>query len=119
MNNKEVFVVLVLIVALGAFAIPFGSPKFLGEAIALELAFIVLAALIWKGYPKALYACIGLGIIVVLGNTFSPAHVKLMITFSKPINALILIIGGYVLAGLLVYTGMRAIIKIKHPVKLV
>ena len=119
MKNKEVFVILVLIVALGAFAIPFGSPKFLGEAIALELAFVILAALIWKEYTTALYVCIALGIIVILGNSFSAAHVKLMTTFSKPINALILIMGGYVLAGLLVYTGMRAILKIRHTVKLV
>jgi hypothetical protein len=119
MKSNEVFVILVLIVALGVFAIPFGSPKFLGEAIALEVAFVILAALIWRGYSKALYACIALGVLVILGNTLSPAHVKLMTTFSKPINALILIIGGYILAGVLVYTGMKAIIKTKHPVKLV
>jgi hypothetical protein len=119
MISNEVFVILVLIIALGAFAIPFGSPKFLGEAIALEVAFAILTALIWKGYSKALYACIALGILVILGNTLSPAHVKLMTTFSKPINTLILIIGGYILAGLLIYTAMKAIIKIKYPVKLV
>lgn len=119
MKSNEVFVILVLIVALGAFAIPFGSPKFFDEAIALELAFVILAVLIWKGYSTALYFCIALGIIVILGNSFSPAHVKLMTTFSMPINALILIVGGYVLAGLLVYTGMRAILKIRQTVKLV
>lgn len=119
MINNHVFVILVLIVALGAFAIPFGSPKFFGEAIAIELAFITLAYLIWRGYSRALYACVALGTVVIIGNTLSPAHVELMTTFSKPINALILIIGGYVLAGLLVFTGIRAIMKIKHPIKIV
>ena len=119
MTNNAVFIILVLIVALGMFAIPFGSPKFIGEAIAIELAFAFLAYLIWKGHSKALYACITLGTIVIVGNTFSPAHVELMTTFSKPINALILIIGGYVLAGLLVYTSLKAIIELRHPIRMV
>jgi hypothetical protein len=119
MINNHILIILVLIAALGAFAIPFGSPKFLGEAIAIEFAFISLAYLIWKGYSGALYACVALGTVVIIGNTLSPAHVELMSTFSKPINALILIMGGYVLAGLLVFTGIREIIKIRHPIKIV
>jgi hypothetical protein len=44
----------------GAIAIPFGDPQFLGRAIALELSFIALAFLTYKGFRKALYACIPL-----------------------------------------------------------
>ena len=98
---------------MGIIAIPFGSPKFIGEAIAIELSFITLSLLIWRGYTKALYACIALAVIVAIGNSTSPAHIHLMTTFSKPANALILIIGGYILQGILIYTSLKAIIAIR------
>ena len=102
-----------MISALGIIAIPFGNPKFIGEAIAIELSFITLSVLIWRGYRKVLYACIALALTVVVGNSTSPAHVHLMTTFSKPGNALILIIGGYILQGILIYTSLQAIIRIR------
>lgn len=111
--NRHVLLTLILISALGIIAIPFGSPKFIGEAIAIELSYITLSLLVWRGYTKALYACIALGVIVVIGNTTSPAHIHLMTTFSKPANALILIIGGYILQGTLIYTSLKAIIGIR------
>ena|SRR5438445_7925986 len=111
--NRDVLLTLILISILGVIAIPFGSPKFIGEAIAIELSFITLSLLVWRGYTKALYACITLGVIVVIGNTTSPAHIHLMTTFSKPANALILIIGGYILQGTLIYTSLKAIIRIR------
>jgi len=83
-----------LISALGIIAIPFGNPKFIPKAIIIELSFITLSILIWRGYTKALYACIALASVVVIGNTVSLAHLHLMTTFSKPANAIILIIDG-------------------------
>lgn len=112
-SDRGVLITLVLICALGVIAIPFGNPKFINEAIALESTFIVLAALIWRGYTKALYACIALSIVVIIGNSTSPAHVHLMTTFSKPANAVILIIGGYILEGILLYTSLKAVIRIR------
>jgi len=112
-SNHGVLITLVLICTLGLIAIPFGNPKFIKEAIALELTFIVLAALIWRGYSKPLYACIALSIVVIIGNSTSPAHVHLMTTFSKPANAAILIIGGYILEGILLYTSLKAVIRIR------
>jgi hypothetical protein len=112
-SNCGVLITLVLICALGVIAIHFGNPKFINEAIALESTFIVLAALIWRGYTKPLYACIALSIVVIIGNSTSPAHVHLMTTFSKPANAAILIIGGYILEGILLYTSLKAVIKIR------
>jgi hypothetical protein len=112
-SNRGVLITLVLICALGLIAIPFGNPKFINEAITLELSFIVLAALIWRGYTKPLYACIALSIVVIIGNSTSPAHVHLMTTFSKPANAAILIIGGYILEGILLYTSLKAVIRIR------
>jgi hypothetical protein len=108
-----VLITLILISALGIIAIPFGSPKFIGEAIAIELSFVALTVLIWRGYPKALYVCIALATVVIIGNTVSPAHVHLMTTFSKPANAVILIIGGYILEGVLIYTSLSAITEIR------
>src|ERR671930_806822 len=112
--NRYILITLILISALGVVAIPFGNPKFIGEAIIIELSFIALSILVWRGYTKALYACIVLGLTVVIGNTASPAHIHLMTTFSKPINALILIIGGYILQGILIYTSLKAILGIRR-----
>ena len=107
--SGHVLIILILISALGVIAIPFGNPKFIPEAIIIELSVITLSILIWRGYTKALYACIALASIVVIGNTVSPAHVHLMTTFSKPANAIILIIGGYILQAALIYTSLVAI----------
>jgi hypothetical protein len=104
---------LILISALGVIAIPFGNPKFIGEAIIVELSFVTLSVLVWRGYTKALYACIALALTVIIGNSTSPAHIHLMTTFSKPANALILIIGGYVLQGILIYTSLKTKIRIR------
>jgi len=111
--NRDVLITLILISALGVIAIPFGNPKFIGGAIALELSFVALSILIWKGYTKPLYACITLAIAIIIGNSTSPAHVHLMSTFFKPLNALILIIGGYMLQGVLIYTSLNSIISIR------
>ena len=111
--SRHVLITIILISALGVIAIPFGNPKFIPEAIVIELSFITLSILIWKGYTKALYACIAVASVVIIGNTVSPAHVHLMTTFSKPANAIILIIGGYILQAALIYTSLVAIAGIR------
>jgi len=110
---RATLIVLVSIVAVGLIAIPFGNPKFIDRAIVLEMSFFVLFALIWKGYSKALYACIPLAALVIVGNSLAPPHVNLMMTFSKPMNAIILIIGGYLLQIALIYTSLRSILNIR------
>src|ERR671918_210686 len=104
--------ILVTITVLGLIAIPFGNPKFIDRAIILEISFATLSALIWKGYSKALYACIPIAALVIIGNSLAPPHVNLMITFSKPLNAIILIVGGYILQITLIYTSLRSILNI-------
>ena len=47
-----VLITLILISVLGVIAIPFGNPKFIPEAIIIELSFITLSILIWRGYTK-------------------------------------------------------------------
>lgn len=87
-------IVLISIVAVGLVAIPFGNPKFvLLITSVLELSFVTLSILVWKGYSKALYPCIPLAMLVIIGNSLAPPHVHLMMTFSKPINAIVLIVG--------------------------
>jgi hypothetical protein len=102
MPVSPVVAVLAAISVVGAIAIPFGDPQFLDRAIALELAFIALTVLIYKGLRKALYACIPLAILIIVGNSLSAPHVEIMTTFSKPLNAVQLIIGGYVLQAALI-----------------
>ena len=111
-------IMLVSIAVLGLIAIPFGNPKFIDRAIVLELSFATLSVLIWKGYSKALYACIPIAALVIIGNSLAPPHVNLMITFSKPLNAIILIVGGYILQITLIYTSLRSILNIKRSRRL-
>jgi hypothetical protein len=109
---RVTLIILVFITILGLIVIPFGNPKFIDRAIILELSFATLSILIWKGYNKALYACIPIAALVIVGNSLASPHVNLMLSFSKPFNAIILIIGGYVLQIALIYTSLRSIMNI-------
>ena len=118
MDAKKVTLsILISIVIVGLVAIPFGNPKFFDRALALEASFIILTFFIWKGYNKAVYACIPIAILVIIGNSLAPPHVNLMLTFSKPLNAIVLIIGGYILQFLLIFFSLKYIIEI-HSKKL-
>ena len=110
---RATLIILIFITVLGLIAIPFGNPKFIDRAIILELSFATLSVLIWKGYNKVLYACIPIAALVIIGNSLAPPHVNLMMSFSKPLNAIILIIGGYVLQIALIYTSLRPIMNIR------
>ena len=113
LHYRASLITLVSITVLGLIAIPFGNPKFIDRAIILEISFATLSVLISKGYSKALYACIPLALLVIIGNSLAPPHVKLMMTFSKPLNAIILIAGGYVLQIALIYTSLKSILDIR------
>jgi hypothetical protein len=110
---RTTVIILIFIVIVGIIAIPFGNPKFIDRAITLELIFVILAALVWKRYSRALYACIPLAVLVMIGNSLAQPHVQIMTTFSKPLNAVVLIIGGYVLQVALMYTSLRSIMALK------
>ena len=117
---------LVAISAAGTIAIPFGVPQFIDRAIALESIFILLAIVIFldlgfsvKGVAIAkiaLCACILLAVLVILGNSLASPHVMLMTTFSKPLNAILLIIGGYVLQVALIGSAIAHIVKAQQPI---
>lgn len=104
MRKSPVAIVLAAIAVTGAIAIPAGNPMFIDRAIAIEVAFIALAVLTFAGYRKQLYACIPLAALVMVGNSLAPPHIEIMTTFSKPLNAVVLIIGGYVLQAALIAT---------------
>ena len=94
---------LISIIVVGIIAIPFGNPKFLDRAIVLELCYASLSFLVWKGYTKPLYACILIATAVIVGNSIAAPHIHLMTTFEKPLNAVVLLVGGYILQGMLIY----------------
>lgn len=79
-----------------------GDPKFFLQAISLESAFVALTILSLKKIRYALIPNIVIGIIVITGNTVSPQHIDIMTTLDPIGNAVVLIIGGYVLQTLLV-----------------
>lgn len=126
LSIPPVVFVLAVISIVGAIAIPFGAPQFLYRAVALELSFITLVVVILLGNRLivnkvplakiALYACIPLAIIVILGNSLASPHVEMMTTFSKPFNAIMLIIGGYVLQGALIGTTILQLVRTRQGI---
>ena len=121
-----VVLVLVAIAVVGVIAMPFGDPQFFDRAIALEFSFITLAIVILldvrltvNSVPLAklaLWACIPLAILVIVGNSLALPHVELMTTFSKPFNAVLLIIGGYVLQAALIGTTILQFARARQPI---
>ncbi|CAN5602896.1 hypothetical protein BH23THE1_BH23THE1_30900 [soil metagenome] len=51
-----------------------------------------------KKIPKGtVHICIPLGMLVIIGNSLAPPDLDLNMTFSEPLNEIILVIGGYML----------------------
>lgn len=107
--------ILAAIGIVGAIAIPFGDPQFLDRAFGLELSFIALTFLVWRGFRKSLYACILIAAAVMIGNSLAPPHVEIMTTFSKPFNAVLLIVGGYLLQIALTVTSAIELARPSSP----
>lgn len=103
--------ILISIVLIGLVGIPFGDPRFIPIAVLLELVFIALAILVLKGYSRPLYICIVLASLIIIGNSITTAHIQRMMTFAKPVNTIVLIIGGYILQALLIYASAIAIMN--------
>ena len=108
MNSGQKFIVAVLISisAVGVLGIPLGDPKFITEGIALELVYIGLAILSFKKIRYALIPNIAIACLVIAGNTLSPKHTEIMLSLTPLYNAIILIVGGYILQGLLLATNI-------------
>jgi hypothetical protein len=109
-SENLVLIILASIIAVGLVGIPFGDPRFIPIAVLFEFLFIGLAILVSKGYVRPLYICIILASLIIIGNSITTAHIHRMMTFVKPVNTIVLIIGGYILQGLLIYASVIAII---------
>jgi uncharacterized membrane protein len=112
--QKSVVLVLVAVCIIGAFGIPLGDPKFLIQAFTLEFSFIALAMISMKNFRYAYMPNFIISVIVIVGNTVSPKHIEIMSTLHPFYNAIVLIIGGYVLQGLLVITNTVTYKKYKQ-----
>jgi hypothetical protein len=99
--QKFLVSVLCAISIVGAFGIPLGDPKFIVQAIGLESSFIALAVISLKNFRYAYIPNFMIAVIVIVGNTISTKHLEIMSTFHPFYNAIVLIVGGYILQGLL------------------
>ncbi len=116
--SKNVVAVLITISVVGMLGIPLGDPKFLAVAIALEASYVALIIVSIKKIKYALMPNIIIACIVIAGNTFSPTHIDVMLSFDPIYNAIILIIGGYILQGLLIATSIIKYLSIKQTHKI-
>jgi hypothetical protein len=116
-SENLVLIILASIIAVGLVGIPFGDPRFIPIAVLFEFLFIGLAILVSKGYVRPLYICIILASLIIIGNSITTAHIHRMMTFVKPVNTIVLIIGGYILQGLLIYASVIAIIDKRRILK--
>jgi len=107
--QRYLVAVLVSICIVGAFGIPLGDPKFLIPAIILESSFIALAIVSLKNFRYAYIPNFIIAGVVIAGNTTSPKHLEIMSTFHPFYNAIVLIIGGYVLQALLLITNAMSL----------
>ena len=108
-----VLITLFSLIAVGLVGIPFGDPRFIGVAILVELLFVALAIFVTKGYIQSFYICIIIASLIIVGNSLTTAHIHRMMTFVKPVNTIVLILGGYILQALLIYSSINAIINKK------
>ena len=113
-TQKALILVLAAICIIGAFGIPLGDPKFLIQAFSLEFSFIVLTIVSAKNFRFAYIPNFIIAGIVIAGNTLSPKHLEIMSTLHPFYNAIVLVIGGYVLQGLLIITNTVAYKKYRH-----
>ena len=108
-----VLITLFSLIAVGLVGIPFGDPRFIGVAILVESLFVALAIFVTKGYIESFYICIIIASLIIVGNSLTTAHIHRMMTFVKPVNTIVLILGGYILQALLIYSSINAIINKK------
>lgn len=107
LQQKTIILILVSISVIGVIGIQIGNPKFMANAIALETTFVALAALSFWRLRYALIPNMIIAIIVIIGNTASPKHLEIMSSFQPLENAIVLIVGGYILQGLLLAASLN------------
>ena len=104
--QKVIVINLVMISIVGVIGIQIGNPKFFINAVIIESVFITLTGLsIWK-LRYTIIPNIIISIVVIIGNTAAPRHIEIMTSGEPFENAVVLIIGGYILQGLLLITNI-------------
>jgi hypothetical protein len=114
--QRNIVAVLIAISVIGMFGIPLGDPKFIVEALALESSYIALTILSVKKIRYSFIPNILIGSVVIIGNTLSPKHIEIMFSLNPLYNAIILIVGGYILQGLLLFTNIVAYRNMKRVI---
>jgi hypothetical protein len=112
--QKNVVIVLAAVSVVGVLGIPLGDPKFIPQALLLEGCFVSLTVLTAKNYKRAYIPNFVIAGIVIAGNSAFYKHIEIMTTLHPLYNALVLIIGGYVLQVLLLITNYLAYRQDKH-----
>lgn len=114
MLQKLIFSTLAAICITGIIGIPMGDPQFIANAILLESVFVTLAVIsLWRIKIVAIPGII-ISMIVIIGNTASPKHMTIMTSLVPIENAIVLIVGGYALQGLLLMSSSILLIKRKQ-----
>lgn len=106
--QRSVVVVLISVSIAGILGIPLGDPRFIPQALVLEACFIALAVLTARNYGRVYIPNFIIAGIVIVGNSAFYKHIQIMTTLHPLYNALVLIIGGYVLQILLLITNYLA-----------
>lgn len=114
--QKSVVAILASVSITGAFGIPLGDPKFLIQAFSLEFSFVALAIISAKNFRYAYIPNFIIASIVIVGNTVSPKHIEIMSTLHPFYNGIVLIVGGYILQGLLLIANTVAYKKYKQTI---
>jgi hypothetical protein len=114
MIKKLVSAILISISIVGMIGIPMGDPRFFTNAIILESIFVLLAAISFWRFHYIVIPNMIIAVIVIVGNTVSPKHIEIMTTLTPPENGIVLILGGYVLQGLLLGFSLIAVKKRKQ-----
>ncbi len=96
------------------FGIPIGDPKFLVEALVHEISYVMLAIITEKRFKYAYIPNFIIAGTVITGNTLSRKHSEIILTLHPFYNAIILIVGGYVLQGFLLITNALTYRHHKH-----
>ena len=112
--QKIIIVNLIMISMIGVIGVQIGNPKFFTNAVIIESAFIALTGLsIWR-LRYTVIPNITISVLVIIGNTAAPRHIEIMTTAEPFENAVVLIIGGYVLQCLLLITNALVLKNQKH-----
>ena len=113
-SSQRVAIVLAAVAVVGAFGIPLGDPRFVGQALVLEGCFVALAVLTARNYRYVYIPNFVIAAIVIAGNSAFYKHIEIMTTLHPLSNAIVLITGGYVLQALLIVTNLVAYRENRH-----